>query len=247
MVIAQITDIHISPDLKPVHEVDVKANFRRILSDIKKEESVTHIVLTGDLCFNDPLSSTMEWVRNELNSTGIPYFVIPGNHDDSVLMAQVFDLEYCLQGNELYYNEIIDGVNLIFLDSAKGSLSVDQEAWLKAVDAVIPGPSIIFMHHPPVDAVPYMDKNYGLDEKESVMELLSAMRKPIAVFCGHYHVSKDIIGEGLLPVFITPSTFFQIDDQQEEFKVATKNIGWRMITMENELLKTEVNWLNPVS
>jgi len=245
MVIAQITDIHISPDLKPVHEVDVRANFLKALKDVLDHKEVGHLVITGDLCYQDPLLSIMEWVKASLDETGLTYSVIPGNHDDSVIMAQVFDLEHCLQANELYYNEVKDDLHLIFLDSGKGTLSVDQISWLKAVDSVIELPSLIFMHHPPVDAVPYMDNNYALDEKNAVMETLSGLKHPVAVFCGHYHVAKEVSEEAQLPVYITPSTFFQIDDRIPDFRISTHDIGWRRIELRDGNLLSEVKWLTP--
>ena len=147
MVIAHITDIHITPGLERAHKVDVAANFLRIISDVKSYDDITHIVLTGDLCFQDPMLSIMEWVKSALDNSGLPYYVIPGNHDDSIVMGKVFNMGQSLQGDELYYNTIVEDTNLIFLDSGKGRLSGGQIAWLKTIDSITTQPSIIFMHH----------------------------------------------------------------------------------------------------
>jgi Icc protein len=243
MHLAQITDIHISADHQPVHEVDVVSNFEKVLQSVLSDEQVSHIVLTGDLCFQDGSISTMEWVKEKMEATGMPYYTIPGNHDDSVIMGQVFDMEASLHGSELYYNIEMEDLHLIFLDSGKGWISVDQLSWLKAVDSMIEKPSLVFMHHPPVQAVPYMDANYALEGREEVQRILSGLKHVRAVFTGHYHVGKTIQQHGLPPVHITPSTFFQLDDTDEEFRVGTKAVAWRKISWHNGQLQTSVKWL----
>lgn len=243
MVIAQITDIHIAPGGAEAHGVHVTANFRRVLEDVSRHGDVTHLVVTGDLCFEEPLLSTMKWVRGELEATGLPFFVIPGNHDDSVVMAQVFDLEHYLQSGELYYDVEAGGLHLIFLDTARGSLSADQLAWLGAVAQLGKLPGLVFMHHPPVDAVPYMDLNYALEDKAEVAGLLNALPRLQGVFCGHYHTGKTVNLPGGLPVHLTPSTFFQIDDTTPDFRVAGHDIAWRKIAVREGVLHTSLQWL----
>ena len=243
MVIAQISDIHITTDLKPVHEVDVVNNLKRVLEDIKNDGQVTHIVLTGDLCFLEGSIHTMEWVKDQLDAFGLPYYVIPGNHDDSVIMAQVFDLEHHLHSNEFYYHEQIDDRHLIFLDSSKGEFSVDLTSWLKAIDSLGTQPSLVFMHHPPVEAVPYMDANYALKDMKKIQDVLDGIKNCVAVFCGHYHVSKVVQYMGMPPVYICPSTFFQIDDRTETFKAGSREIGWQKISWRDDHLQVSVKWV----
>lgn len=244
MHIAQITDIHISSDRKPVHEVDVVSNFKKVLADVLEDEQVTHIVLTGDLCFENGTISIMEWVKSQMDAAGRPYYVIPGNHDDSVIMGQVFDLEGQLHGGELYYNHEFEDVHGIFLDSGKGRLSVDQISWLKAVDSMVNKPSLLFMHHPPVNGVPYMDANYAMEDRLEFQQVLGSLRHVRGVFTGHYHIAKTIHMNGLPPVYITPSTFFQIDDTDEQFRVGTRKIAWRKISWLEDRLETKVIWVD---
>ena len=106
MEIALLTDIHITSDHRPAHEVDVAANFSAILEDIGKDPSITHLILAGDLCFRDGSAEVMEWVRSRLEGLQKPFFVIPGNHDDvritsynvcytKLLRASVSDFSCC--------------------------------------------------------------------------------------------------------------------------------------------------------
>ena len=41
------------------------------------------------------------WIRAQLDQLPFPYELISGNHDDSVLMAEVFDQTHLLNGSEL--------------------------------------------------------------------------------------------------------------------------------------------------
>lgn len=243
LTIAQLTDIHISPDLKPSHDVDVVANFKAAIEDIKSDKSIDLLVVTGDLCLSDGNITTTEWVKEQLDSTGLDYRIIPGNHDNSVIIGQVFGMEQHLQSSELYYNEVVGDYHLIFLDTAIGSISVDQISWLKAMAGVIQQPTIVFMHHPPVEAVPFMDAKHAMEDRDEFQSVLSSLPHVKGVFCGHYHIEKTVHLGGMAPVFITPSTFFQISDQTEAFEVETHRIGWRKIVLNDGILDTRVKWM----
>lgn len=238
MVIAQITDIHITPDLGLTRGVDVVENFKKVLNSVESHQ-VDMIVLSGDICCDEPSKATMEWVKEQLENLDIPYYVIAGNHDDSLMMAEVFDLESYKETGEVFYDIDLEDSSLIFLDSAVGKVSSDQLTWLAMMNAIIDENFLIFIHHPPVDAVPYMDKNHALQNKAEVQEYFTACHNLKGVFCGHYHVGKVLDMNGI-PVHITPSAYFQIDDKTEEFKISGYEIGWRKINWDGKILETEV-------
>lgn len=237
MIIAQITDIHISPDFQPARGVDVVQNFEKILSSLRLHKPDL-IVLSGDICLDKPHKDTMIWVKKRLDELSIPYYVIAGNHDDSLMMAEVFELEAYVTG-EVFYDVDLDGSTLILLDSADGTVSGDQLTWLAMMNAVINENFLIFIHHPPVDAVPYMDLNHGLQNKGQIQEYFTSCHNLKGVFCGHYHIDKVVDMNGI-PVHLTPSAYFQIDDSSPEFKVSGYEIGWRKINWDGKVLETEV-------
>ena len=242
--IAHITDLHLTDDFEPARGVDVAGNFIKTLDSIGQDQTIDQIVLTGDLCFQDPNEIVMKWVREMLEQTGIPFHVIPGNHDSSKMMAKVFAKQLEINNSELYYIDNREEINFLLLDTAKGYVSKKQLDWLKQNANDLEGPSIVFMHHPPVNAVPYMDANYSMTNKKEFQQVLYSLENIEAIFCGHYHIGKKINMKDLPPVYITPSTYFQIDDTTEDFKISSYNIGWRKIVWKDNNLKTGVVWVS---
>lgn len=244
MKIAQITDIHIGPDSSPVKDVDVRRNFMELLM-LAKSYGYDALLLTGDLCFQNPIPATYDWIR-EVIAEGVeaPYYVIPGNHDDSVLLANRFNLSDKLHEQELYYTCDVAGKTLICLDSGIGKISPAQKDWLKeTLKSLHRKPLLLFMHHPPIHGlVPHMDLGYALQDREEIMEILQASDKLVHVFCGHYHVDK-IIQQGKVTVHITPSGFIQIDQRQEAFNIDHLQPGFRMIELMDDRLYSQVHYV----
>ncbi len=243
MRIAQITDLHIGRADENTFDVDVRANFRRILSSIQQSPP-DYIIATGDLCYQDPAPDILQYVKEQLDATGIPYFVIAGNHDNSLMLARCFGVEQHLHGSELYYQQVLDGQVVLFADTAQGELSATQKTWLKSALAAATGPLLLFMHHPPLLAgVPFMDRNYPLRDQEEVAALLMDSPYPVHVFCGHYHIAQSL-QQANLQVHITPSNFFQIDPAQTEFAIEHHRIGFRDIHWSSARLRHRVVWVS---
>jgi Icc protein len=78
-----------------------------------------------------------------------------------------------------------------------------------------------------------------MEEFEQVLN--NTKVKPI-IFTGHYHVEKTISRNGVT-AHITPSTFFQIKHDQEEFGVDHHNIGFRVIDLDTSVMMHRVEYL----
>jgi len=239
MKIVQFTDIHIGAKGENTRNVDIRENLKSVLKSIAGEEA-DMVVLTGDLCFNEPRRNTYKWIKKQLNKRGIDPFVIPGNHDDSVMLAHHFDMP--LIDSEVYFKHEVNGTCILFLDTAIGKMSPAQWAWLEN-HVHSAHKLVIFMHHPPVHAnVPFMDGTHAFEEQEKFQELLAQRQDTVEIFCGHYHVDKSISLRNL-HVHITPSCFFQIRDDIKDFGVDHYRIGYRVIEMSNELISHSVRYL----
>lgn len=244
MKIAQITDIHIGPDLSPVKEIDVRKNFLELLL-LANNYGYDALLLTGDLCFQNPIPSTYDWIREVIEArVETPYYVIPGNHDDSVLLANSFNVSDKLHEKELYYTCNVGEKTLICMDSGIGKVSQAQKDWLKeTMKSSNKEPLLVFMHHPPIHGlVPHMDSGYALQDREEIMDILQASDKLVHVFCGHYHVDK-IIQQGKVTVHITPSGFIQIDQRHEAFNIDHLQPGFRMIELRDNRLYSQVHYV----
>jgi Icc protein len=245
MNIAQITDIHIDKAGNFPNDVDVRNNFKKVLSLVQTFET-DRIILSGDLCYLKGDEDVYAWVKYQLDETGIPYNVIPGNHDSSKMLAAQFNMSAELRGNELYYSRNWDKNKWIFLDSAIGRLSLSQIEWLAKEIQNLPEGSDVFVviHHPPIfGGVKHMDTLYSLNEesKAAIQQILLKHPGIVHVFCGHYHTDKTIT-KGNMCVHITPSCFVQIDPRFDKFQPDHYLVGFRHIQIQKDLVQSAVHY-----
>ncbi|MEM6967381.1 MAG: metallophosphoesterase [Bacteroidota bacterium] len=241
MKIVQITDLHIDQENEFPHDIDVRKNLKRVLRAVRQIKA-DHLVVSGDLCYDVGDTAIYEWIKEQLDLTLIPYDVIGGNHDDSLMMAEVFGQQHLCTDDELYFAKKVGKTTCIFLDSAKGFHSEKQLKWLKRQLNNNLEDILIFTHHPPVKAgVPFMDNKYPLRNIDDIQKVFASHRGFLNIFCGHYHVEKSIQKDNIL-VQITPSCFFQIDQNYEDFKVDHHSIAYRLIDTSNNSLKTSVKY-----
>lgn len=242
MRIIHITDPHLGEDGEDTFGVDVRANFLHVLTTARQLRP-DHLILTGDLCFRHGNANIYSWVKTQLDQFNIPYENISGNHDDPVQLAKSFGLMEKLHANELYFAKTIGGTPMLFLDTTTGDMSMLQRAWLEEQLHKAQQKVIIFMHHPPLQGgVQYMDFNYPLYNRDAVQAILFKHPYPITVFCGHYHAEKTV-HQSNVTMHITPSTFYQIDQFTEEFKVDHKRPGFRVIDLEENNFSHTVRYL----
>lgn len=242
MRIIQLTDLHIGRPDEATFEVDVRANLHKACRKIKAL-SPDYVVVSGDLCFQDPDPSIYTWVKQQLDALDITYDLLSGNHDEPVMLARSFGIEHLLVEDALYYYRQLEGIPYLFLDTTTGIVDTRQLKWIEETLKQQTGPVIIFMHHPPTLAgVPHMDQKYALQNRDEVMEILLSYPGRIDIFCGHYHVDKVLCIDNL-NVYITPSCFFQIDQFSETFAVDHRRPGLREIEITTEYLRHTVIYL----
>lgn len=240
MKIIQLTDLHIGEADEFPQGVDVRSNFFGML-DLSLREKPDLLVLSGDLCYRDPSKETYVWIKKVMADTGIPWQAIPGNHDDTDLMAEVFEWDDRVKDHCLDLRMDVGEWVVLFLDSGKGAVSELQLLWLQRQLAEGGDHVVVFIHHPVLEAaVPFMDIHYPLQNKTEVERVLRNSGKQIAVFSGHYHVEK-LIQRGGISQFITPSTFLQINPVLENFEVDHYRPAVREIVLTDDgTLRTRV-------
>ena len=233
----QMTDLHIGGADEDTFDIDVRSNFRRVL-DAAMEMQPDRLVLTGDLCFRDPDDESYEWLGEQLAALGVNTSVLPGNHDSSEAVHRFFGHARLSDGT-LGWSEQHGARQVLFVDTAASELS---QAGLEHLQRALAPGAIVFIHHPPLLAgVPFMDEQHRLKNHEDVLRVLSA-RGHVSVFCGHYHVERTVRC-GVVDVFLTPSTFFQISAAHAEFAVDHKRPAFRWIDFDDHQLRTGIEYL----
>lgn len=244
MKIIQITDLHVGNENEFTHGVDVRQNFLDILK-VVRHVAPDLLVLSGDLCFDSADPQVYQWLKSHLDYVDIPYAIIGGNHDDSMVLADCFKIHHLLVGDELYYKRLFGEYTLLFLETSRGSVSDGQLTWLDRQLSSMTESPIIFMHHPPMlSGVPHMDQNYALKNMDAVQSVLCDFPRPLTVFCGHYHVEKTVCYKNLI-VHITPSTYFQLNWRTEGFQVDHYRPAYREINLRSDgIMESSVIYLD---
>lgn len=200
MIFAQITDFHLKCDGQLLRDVlDSTASLQAAVRHLNGLDPRPDLVLaTGDLV-NEPDGRTYRVLRESLDELEMPFYVIPGNHDDRDMMRIAFaDLGYLPRDGEfLHYT--IEGHRLRFIaldtiipGSVGGEMCPRRLAWLEdRLAEESARPTVIVMHHPPfVTGIGFMDE-YGFaggDGMEAVVRRYPSVERVIA---GHLH--RDII------------------------------------------------------
>ena len=155
MKLLHISDLHIVPEVgEQIYGVDSHNSLKRVL-DQGIAENPDLIVATGDLAERGD-SQSYQRLQKLLLSTGLPVFVVPGNHDSPKRIAE----DLC--GGRIRSTDVHDqdGWRFVFLNSRvrgapHGELSADQLRQLES--AVLAAPDrhiLIALHHTPIAPCP---------------------------------------------------------------------------------------------
>lgn len=237
--IGQVSDLHIGDDESLVQGIDVRANFKAALNS-KSMEGLDLLVVSGDLANEDAEPGAYEYLAEQLNNLGIPYCIIPGNHDRIEVMERYFDLKGKVHNGRCYYRYDIGGRSIFFLDSAVGDVSADQLDWLKKEAAKVQGEIVLFMHHPPCFCNHrFMDLRFFLRNMLEVQGVFASIPNLTHIFSGHYHHPFEL-SLGRQKVYVAPACQMQIDPNTPYFSLKSSNPGWQVIKWGKDFIESEV-------
>ena len=227
--IAQLTDPHLLlPPGNQLMGLDTLDRFRRCLAAAVAARPAA-LFLTGDFCAQEPDPAVYAWLRPRLDETGLPYYLLAGNHDDRRALRQSFDLPGA--GNEpIHYTTELAGHHFVCLDSSPGELDGDQLPWLDAQLRAHPA-AFVFVHHPPAPlGVRFMDEHHPIRDGGALLRALSE-HGPRHVFCGHYHAGRDVHRPDGITVHCCPPTSFHISPDPADFHLDPLAPAWRLLEL----------------
>lgn len=219
MLIAQITDTHVThPGHRLAGRVDSSERLVQAVRTILKLDVTPDCVLaTGDLTDRGEAREYAEF-RRVLAPLTMPVYVIPGNHDRrEALRAAFSDCPWMPKspGTPLCYHVRLRALDLIALDTLvegqdHGRLGPEQVDWLRAhLDDTAGRPTIVMLHHPPMESgIAAMDA-MKLEDSEPFGELIARHRRIERVLCGHLHRSMHALWRGCV-VSVPPATVEQV-------------------------------------
>lgn len=198
MLIAQISDPHVvESGRKACDVVPTSESLALLVSCLNKLDPLPDVALvTGDITHDGTLAQVAE-ARRLLDPLKMPYYVIPGNHDDRKTLGNGFAGQTCPSQDEQFLHYVIEDydIRLIGLDSTKpgapgGEICQRRADWLSSVLNKAPEqPTVLFMHHPPVKfgvLETDLDGFAGADLLGQVVERFPCVER---ILCGHIHLS----------------------------------------------------------
>jgi Icc protein len=204
----QLSDLHLragddGPDRRLARAIAAAADLR---------PRPQGVLLSGDIA-DEPSAEVYERAHTMLAETDIPFYAIPGNHDDRDLLAISFAGREVATGEPVKVVADVGSLRLVGCDTSVpgmvgGALPTDQLAWLAAaLDEEPTRPTLLALHHPPVACgIRAMDA-IALDEHDAARleSLLEIHPQVLAVTCGHVHRAVTTLFAGR-PLLICPST-----------------------------------------
>lgn len=215
MLLAQITDSHVA--LRTGYHVDTVAALVRCVEQIQKLDPLPDACLiTGDLV-DCGTADEYRMVREIFSRLSMPWFAIPGNHDEREAFRVAFADQRRLAeaGGFLHYAIEDLALRIIALDTVvpghtEGTLCSERLEWLAAKLAEAPErPTIIMMHHPPFRTGASVIDEASFTNREALGELISRYWNIEAILCGHLHRAMQTRFFGTL-ASTAPSTAHQL-------------------------------------
>jgi 3',5'-cyclic-AMP phosphodiesterase len=194
--LCQISDLHIRvPGKLSYRVVDCAAMLARCVEEIAHlPQRPDAMVITGDLV-DFGRAEEYAHLRKLLAPLSMPYYLIPGNHDERGALRAAFPDHAYLRQWPPYIQYAIDDwpLRIVALDTVipgegGGRLDDERLAWLDRVLAEKRAkPTVVIMHHPPFTTlIGHMDK-VGLQGSDALAEVIARHPQVERVLCGHLH------------------------------------------------------------
>jgi len=198
VLIAQISDLHLSVEGSETLDIAPMAkNLKLCVKHINQLPLQPDLVLvTGDIS-NSGLIEELIYAKTLLDQFAMPYFVIPGNHDNRQDLLTIFGKQSCQENDDQLINYCIDGyeLKLIGIDSSiafepGGEFKQTTANWLEQqLQGYLDHPVVLFMHHPPIDFGIAETKLDGFNGQEYLANLIKKHSNIEAILCGHIHLA----------------------------------------------------------
>jgi 3',5'-cyclic-AMP phosphodiesterase len=218
----QISDSHLIPRSQafrygrdPYNQLEI------VVSHIKSQARALDLVIhTGDLCgLKSVHATTAEYfiARDILDQLPCAYLVIPGNHDDKELLAEIVRPDCRLTPVSLsprikYLR--IQNYSIVLADTADfdkraGRLEDEDLVELSQfLSNASPKSVFIFAHHPILPVIsPWIDNTMCLEKADELHQLLDRFAdRVLGVFHGHIH-REAVVSSGSVTYYSCPSTW----------------------------------------
>lgn len=193
MKLLQISDTHLGEPGRTFFGLDPAAQLAQCVAHANAFHGDAELaVVSGDLVNAATEAEYLE-LRRVLSGLAVPWRLIPGNHDRRDRIRAAFPELPFEPGKFLHQCVETSAATLLLLDTREprqewGRLCPERLAWIEERLAAVPGPVLVFMHHPPIPVGHAAMDAMRLREPETFVELVGRYTEKVRhVFFGHVH------------------------------------------------------------
>lgn len=237
--IVQLTDCHLFADREQsLRGIVTWPRLARVLDDVRRQiPDAELLVFTGDTA-HDEARGTYESFRNALVEWSDRMRIIPGNHDNRLVLGDLFPQGRAGPTGRVTFEVSWNDWRVIGLDSQQpgeqpGSLGAEQLAWLRTRLQMAPLYTLLFLHHPPVAVQsPWIDQ-IKLQDALEFERLLQDHPQVRLVVCGHVHQEyAGLLGDAT--VFATPAVGPQFQPRTEQLVIEPAPPAYRVLELRSD-------------
>lgn len=263
---AVVSDLHITlphtiwdhPNRFHLVEVSIPA-FESAIEHLT-QLNLDFLLLPGDLTQHSEPENHI-WLQERLGKLPFPSYVVPGNHDVPVVMANGQSIGFAdfpqyyrkfgyENSQQLYYTQqLLPGVRLIGLNSnffneqgeQVGRLDTQQLIWLEEVLAAAGNQLVLVMvHHNVIEHLPEQSrhpigKRYILQNSEELLNILRNYGVKL-VFTGHLHIQDVAYSQGVYD--ITTGSLVSYPHPYRVFQFQQDNYGRDWLQVQSYRIET---------
>lgn len=227
--IAFLTDTHLDEEFEAGHIIDPYKNLCIALYDVQ-QQGVDEVIFGGDI---GEITSHFNFFRL---LRPFKLSLILGNHDVFNEVRKYYPVGG--MEDELYYSTEDEISKYIFLDSSSAFISTFQMSWLYG-ELKTHKQILLFIHHPILQVHTPIDALAPLQNRSGLRFLLTASKKKITIFCGHYHMHDETEYKNLRQ-FTTQALSFQLTKNADDVVIRSSSFSYRIITIAELQLFTEI-------
>jgi 3',5'-cyclic AMP phosphodiesterase CpdA len=194
-IVGQISDLHIKVQGKLSYRVvDCAAMLARCVEEILRLPQRPDVLLvTGDLVDFGRIEEYSH-LRRLLAPLPMPYYLLPGNHDERSALRAAFPEHAYLRQWQPYVQYAIEDwpLRIVALDTVipgegGGRLDRARLEWLEETLSRSKKPTLVIMHHPPFPTlIGHMDR-IGLEGSDALEKIIARHPQVERILCGHLH------------------------------------------------------------